>query len=81
MWVVEIDLISVGGGKLDFYPNEIDLVVVWVVAIDLILVWGSESTWFCVAVQNDLSLVFVAKLTRSLPRGIEINSILEWDSK
>ena len=55
MWVVEIDLISVGGGKLDFYPNEIDLVVVWVVAIDLILVWGSESTWFCAAVQNDLS--------------------------
>ena len=33
---------------------EIDVVSVWGIGVDLISVQGSEMTWFCVGVEDDL---------------------------
>ena len=44
---IEIDLIVV-------WVVEIDLISVWGIGIDLISVLGSELTWFCVGIENDL---------------------------
>ena len=40
------------------WADEIDLMSAWEIEIDLISVKGSELTWFCVGVGNDLVLVY-----------------------
>ena len=44
---IEIDVVVVWG-------VEIDLISVCVVGVDLISMQGSDLTWFCVGVENDL---------------------------
>ena len=59
---------------------EIDLIAVWRIRLDLISVSGSELTWVCVGVENDLFLVSGSKIGWFVCRGIQINLILEWVS-
>ena len=55
------------------------------IEIDLFLERGSELTWFCVAIENELVLVFGSKLVYVGGRtwldfsvGIEIDLVLVW---
>ena len=92
VWLVEVDLISRGDWTwLNFSAG-----MNWFGCCGWSkLTWfyfeGSELTWFqwrdqkclafCLAVENDLFLVYELKFTRFWCRGNEIDLILDWGSK
>ena len=53
--------VGIGIGLVSVWVDEIDLMSAQEIEIDLISVKGSELTWFCVGVGNDLVVVSGSK--------------------